>query len=83
MWVTKQLYKQRNKNGDNWLLEKLFVLFIQDWKLRAIFDNNLFWKVENYQGKSGQDRKKLPTLRTDRIAGFGGFRPLASLEKIK
>ena len=28
MWVTKQLYKQRNKNGDNWLLEKLFVLFI-------------------------------------------------------
>ena len=45
---TKQLYKQRNKNGDNWLLEKLFVLFIsQDLKLHAIVDNNLFWKVEN------------------------------------
>ena len=29
IWVTKQLYKQKNKNGDNWLLEKLFVLFIQ------------------------------------------------------
>ena len=47
MWVTKQLCKQRNKNGDNWLLEKLFVLFIQDWKLHVIVDNSLFWKVEN------------------------------------
>ena len=32
---------------------------------------------------SGQDRKKLPALGTNQIAGFGGFRPLASLEKIK
>ena len=47
MWVTKQAYKQRNENGDNQLLEKLFVLFVQDWKLNAIIDNNLFWKVEN------------------------------------
>ena len=31
---------------------------------------------------SGQDGKKLPTLLTNQIAGFGGFRPLASLEKI-
>ena len=30
---------------------------------------------------SGQDRKKLPALGTNPIAGFGGFRPLASLEK--
>ena len=30
---------------------------------------------------SGQDRKKLPTLGTNQIAGFRGFRPLASLEK--
>ena len=30
MWVTKQVYKQRNENGENRLLEKLFVLFIQD-----------------------------------------------------
>ena len=30
---------------------------------------------------SGQDRKKLPTLGTNQIAGFGGFRPLVSLEK--
>ena len=30
MWVTKQVYKQRNENGDNRLLEKLFVLFIQE-----------------------------------------------------
>ena len=29
-----------------------------------------------------QDRKKLPALGTNQIAGFGGFRPLASLEKI-
>ena len=31
---------------------------------------------------SGQDRKKLPALGTNQFAGFGGFRPLASLEKI-
>ena len=31
---------------------------------------------------SGQDRKKLPALGTNQIAGFGGFRPLASLKKI-
>ena len=28
-------------------------------------------------------RKKPPALATNQIAGFGGFRPLASLEKIK
>ena len=31
----------------------------------------------------GQGRKKLPTLGTNQIAGFRGFRPLASLEKNK
>ena len=30
---------------------------------------------------SGQDRKKPPALGTNQIAGFGGFCPLASLEK--
>ena len=30
---------------------------------------------------SGQDRKILPAPGTNQIAGFGGFRPLASLEK--
>ena len=30
---------------------------------------------------SGQDRKIPPALGTNQIAGFGGFRPLASLEK--
>ena len=29
----------------------------------------------------GQDRKILPALTTNQIAGFGGFRPLASLKK--
>ena len=28
----------------------------------------------------GQDREKPPALGTYQIAGFGGFRPLASLE---
>ena len=28
-----------------------------------------------------QDRKKLPALGTNQIEGFGGFRPVASLEK--
>ena len=32
---------------------------------------------------SGQDRKIPRALGTNQIAGFGGFRPLASLEKIK
>ena len=32
---------------------------------------------------SGQDRKKPPALGTNQIAGFGGFRQLASLEKNK
>ena len=31
---------------------------------------------------SGKDRKKPPTLATNQIAGFGGFRPLASVKKI-
>ena len=30
---------------------------------------------------SGQDRKKPPALGTNQIAGFGGFCPLASLER--
>ena len=30
---------------------------------------------------SGQDRKIPPALGTNQIAGFGGFRPLASLKK--
>ena len=29
---------------------------------------------------SGQDRKIPPALGTNQIAGFGGFRPLASLK---
>ena len=32
---------------------------------------------------SKQDRKKTPALRINQIAGFGGFRQLASLEKKK
>ena len=30
---------------------------------------------------NGQDRKIPPALGTNQIAGFGGFRPLTSLEK--
>ena len=30
---------------------------------------------------SGRDRKIPPALGTNQIAGFGGFRPLVSLEK--
>ena len=32
---------------------------------------------------SGQDSKIPPALGTNQIAGFGGFHPLASLEKNK
>ena len=34
-------------------------------------------------GGHGKDRKIPPALGTNHIAGFGGFRPLASLEKNK
>ena len=37
--------------------------------------------ANNSSRVSGQDRKKPPALGTNQIAGFGGFRPLASLEK--
>ena len=45
-------------------------------------------KLENEAAKdsaqaSGQDRKISPALGTNQIAGFGGFRPLTSLEKSK
>ena len=43
--------------------------------------NKLVNKAANDSARvSGQDRKKLPALGTNQIAGFGGFRPLASLE---
>ena len=60
MWAKIKEYKQRNKNGDNRLLEKFFVLFIHDWKLHAIVDNNLFWKVEKVDSdsKNGKHRYK-------------------------
>ena len=44
--------------------------------------NKLVNKAANDSARvSGQDRKKLPALGTNQIAGFGGFLPLASLEK--
>ena len=46
--------------------------------------NKLVNKAANDSARvSGQDRKKLPALGTNQIAGFGGFRPLASLEENK
>ena len=46
--------------------------------------NKLVNKAANDSARvSGQDRKKLPALGTNQIAGFGGFRPLASLETNK
>ena len=43
----------------NWLLEKLFVLFIQDWKLNAIVDDNPFWKVQTSEAKFNEKRQTL------------------------
>ena len=46
--------------------------------------NKLVNKAANDSARvSGQDRKKPPALGTNQIAGSGGFRTLASLEKIK
>ena len=39
--------------------------------------------VKDLARVSGQDRKIPPALGTNQIAGFGRFRPLASLEKNK
>ena len=41
------------------------------------------WSCQKFDSArvSGQDRKKPPALGTNQIAGFGGFRSLASLEK--
>ena len=44
--------------------------------------NNLVNKAANDSARvSRQDGNKLPALPTNQIAGFGGFRPLTSLEK--
>ena len=44
--------------------------------------NKLVNKAGNDSARvSGQDSKKPPAPRTSQIAGFGGFRPFASLEK--
>ena len=46
--------------------------------------NKLVNKAVNDSARvNEQDRKNLPALGTNQIAGFGGFRPLASLEKNK
>ena len=46
--------------------------------------NKLVNEAANDSGRgSGQDREKPPALGTNQIAGFGGFRPLTSVEKIK
>ena len=46
--------------------------------------NKLVNEAVNDSGRvSEQDRKIPPTLRMNQIARFGGFRPLASVEKIK
>ena len=44
--------------------------------------NKLVNKAANDSARvSEQDRKKPPAVGTNQIAGFAGFRPLASLEK--
>ena len=40
------------------------------------------WSCQRFP-PSGQDRKKPPALETNQIGGFGGLRPLASLQKKK
>ena len=45
--------------------------------------NKLVNKVANDSAQvSGQDRKSPPALGTNQIAAFGGFRLLASLQKL-
>ena len=45
--------------------------------------NKLVNKVANDSAQvNGQDGKNPPALGTNQIAAFGGFRPLASLQKL-
>ena len=57
------------------------------WKWRFLLiqtTNKLVNEAANDSARvSGQYRKTPPALGTNQIAGFGGFRPLASLEKKK
>ena len=59
MWVTKQVYKQRNENGDNRLLEKLFVLFIQNWKLNANRWQQPFLKSRKLAGQNSMKNRRI------------------------
>ena len=57
---------------------------IKNHRFCSFTNNKLVNKAANDSARvSGQDRTKLPALGTNQIAGFGGFRPLASLEKNK
>ena len=57
------------------------------WKWRFLLihkqQTNMWMKLRTIPTArvSGQDRKITPALETNQIAGFGGFNPLASLEK--
>ena len=55
---------------------------VKNHRFCSFTNNKQTYKAANDSARvSGQDRKKPPTLGTNQIAGFGGFRPLASLEK--
>jgi len=57
-------------------------MVLNHWLCSFTTTNKLVNDATNDSARvGGQDRKKLPALRTNQIAGFGGFRPLASLKK--
>ena len=58
-------------------------MFCLNNKIHFSVANKLVNEAANDSARiSEQDRKKLPALGTNHIAGFGAFRPIASLEKI-
>ena len=72
MWVTKQVCKQTNKNGDNRLLEKLFVLFIsQDltWD-QAQFERFSYILSNGHRCNFQSETKIEPDLRLVKIESY-------------
>ena len=88
-WSLEQTRYRADAEVTN-VISRLRKMMEKSWNLletASIWDkqtNKLVNKAANDSARvSGQDRKKLPALGTNQIAGFGGFRPLASLEKNK
>ena len=88
-WFSLQMFSLNNKIHFSLANANNSASFKRKWLKITVFahsqtTNKLVNEAANDSARvSGQDRKIPPALGTNQIAGFGGFRPLASLEKDK